>query len=99
MARLKAPQRMEKRRRARRERGLWMLERSSGMAGRRKRGSWWGIRERRAIDVLAVRRMGEGRGWVRSRRSEGPRRMGRLTSRWVQRGWMPWRVRLSARRL
>lgn len=55
-----------------------------GMAGRRKRGSWCGIRERRRVDVRAERR-GSFAGRVRKfgcrrrgmRRREGPRRRGR----------------------
>lgn len=55
-----------------------MVERMRGMVGRRKRGSWWGIRERMAVPVRAER---EGRvdkrGRARKRRRAGPRRRGR----------------------
>lgn len=36
--------------------GRWREERMRGMAGRRKRGSWWGIRERRRVPETAERR-------------------------------------------
>ena len=61
--------------------GRRMLERRRGMAGRRKRGSWWAKRERRAVPVRAEERRREGMGWdIRSGRA-GKRRRGRLMRR------------------
>lgn len=41
--------------RKRRERCMRMQERRRGIAGRRKRGSWWGKMERRAVAERAER--------------------------------------------
>ncbi len=65
--------------------GSVIEERMRGMAGRRKRGSWWGIRERRAVPVRAERRGSldrEKRRGVRRSRA-GPRRRGRETKKCV----------------
>lgn len=64
--------------------GSVIEERMRGMAGRRKRDSWWGIRERRAVPVRAERRGSldrEKRRGIRSR--AGPRRRGRETKKCV----------------
>ncbi len=53
-------------------------DRRRGIAGVRKRGSWWRIRERRRVPEQAERRWRVGRGVVRRRGIVGPRRRGRL---------------------
>ncbi len=60
-------------------------ERISGRAGRRKRGSWWGIRERKAVPDSALRRgiLGIESRVGKSRRRAGPRRRGRETRKCV----------------
>lgn len=63
--------------------GRCIEARKRGMAGRRNRGSWWGIRERIMVEEMADRRGRRGREiLVRGRRKrEGPRRRGRETRR------------------
>lgn len=60
-----------------------MEVRRRGIAGRRKRGSWWGIRERRIMADIAERRGRRGRDKLVNgkRNSDGPRRSGRETRR------------------
>ncbi len=52
------------------EAGRWREERMRGMAGRRKRGSWCGIRDRRRVAEMAERR---GRVVGLERRMDGRR--------------------------
>ena len=58
-------------------------DKMSGTAGSRKRGSWWGIRESRALPERALKRgsFGIERRGGKSRRSAGPRRRGRETAK------------------
>lgn len=60
-----------------------MEVRRRGIAGRRKRGSWWGIRERKIVAEIAARRGRRGgEKLVNGKRSsDGPRRRGRETKR------------------
>ena len=63
-------------------RGGCTEERTRGMIGRRKRGSWCGIIDRRAVPEMAERRGREfRRGLLKRRESEGPRRRGREAMR------------------
>ena len=57
--------------------------RKRGTAGRRKRGSWCGIRDRRAVAEIAERRGSRGReNFGRGRRNKaGPKRRGIETRR------------------
>lgn len=68
-----------------RERGRWIEERRQGTKGRRKRASWWGIRERRTRPEMALRkgRRGGVMVWVivGRRVRAGPRRRGREARR------------------
>lgn len=68
-----------------RDLGRVIEDKMSGMAGRRKRGSWWGIRERRVVPVMAERRgsFGMARRGGRSKRMAGPRSRGRETRKCV----------------
>lgn len=63
--------------------GRRMEVRRRGTAGRRKRGSWCGIRERRNMAEIAERRGRDGREMLVNgkRSSDGPRRRGRETRR------------------
>ena len=59
-------------------------ERRRGTAGRRKRVSWWEMKERRSVPVKAeVRGSGGGKGLGRKGRVRraGPSRMGKLTKK------------------
>lgn len=68
-----------------RDLGSVIEDKMSGMAGRRKRGSWWGTRERRAVPVIAERRgsFGMARRGGRSKKMAGPRSRGRETRKCV----------------
>ena len=59
-----------------------------GIAGSRKRGSWWGIRERRTVPDSAERRGSFGTARRGGRRSKiaGPSSRGRETRMCVWRG-------------
>ena len=59
-------------------RGSWTEESTRGMMGRRKRGSWCGIRERKAVPEMAEMNGREViRGLFKMRGRAGPRRSGR----------------------
>lgn len=67
----------------RRDFGRCIEVRRRGIAGRRKRGSWWGIRERRIMAESAEMRGRRCREKLVNGKSssEGPRRRGRETRR------------------
>ena len=59
-------------------RGSCTEESTSGMMGRRKRGSWCGIRDRKAVPEMAEMKGRELiRGLLKRRGRAGPRRSGR----------------------
>ena len=59
-------------------RGSWTEDSTRGTMGRRKRGSWCGIRERKAVPEMAEMKGREAiRGLLKRRGRAGPRRRGR----------------------
>lgn len=60
-----------------------MDARKRGTAGRRKRGSWCGIRERRSVaEIAEISGRGAQERFLSGRRKrDGPRRVGRETRR------------------
>ena len=83
---LKTAHDVQNRVRPRGEEGRWIQLRRSGIAGRRNRGSWWGIRLRNKVPVRADWRRASERvwrvGWLENGRKRrmraGPRSWGML---------------------
>ena len=80
MTRLNSSQLVKKTLYIRGEVGTRMDESKSGINGKRKRGSWWGIMESIANPESAEARRMDLSG-AKRRGIEGPRRRGRLISR------------------
>lgn len=75
-----------------------MLDNNSGTTGIKNLASWCLNKLNTATPEIAER-SGSGRSHVREEvkreMNAGPRSCGRLTRRWVYRGWSPWRARFE----
>lgn len=75
-----------------------MLDNSNGTAGIRNLASWCLNTLSTATPEIAESNgsgMGNVRVVVNREKNAGPRSCGRLTRRWVYRGWSPWRARFE----